>query len=91
MKCSSSCLSGDEPVGFGATPQEPGCRAPGVLLGLGKAQGFLSSGLPPALIKRKRHLQASLPLNSLYGNWLSSAVPVSLPPSRREHILTSST
>jgi hypothetical protein len=33
---------------------------------VGKAHGF--SGLPPALIKRKRHLQASLPLNSLYGN-----------------------
>ena len=63
-----------------------GQKAPGstgaglkVLLGVGKAHGF--SGLPPALIKRKRHLQASLPLNPLCGNIAvkgRSAIP---PPS----------
>ena len=67
----------------------PGSTGAGlkVLLGVGKAHGF--SGLLPALIKRKRHLQASLPLNPLYvfvavkGR---SAIPPKASPC--EHMLT---
>ena len=69
-----------------------GQKAPGstgaglkVLLGVGKAHGF--SGLPPALIKRKRHLQGLFLLTHYAEISLSRVVPVSLPPGRREHIL----
>lgn len=52
--------------GLGAKPPEVRVQGRLLLLGVGKAHGF--SGLPPALVKRKLHLQASLPLNPLCGN-----------------------
>lgn len=64
-RCSGCCLQRRV---WGSGGKAPGSTGAGlkVLLGVGKAHGF--SGLPPALIKRKRHLQESLPLNPLYGN-----------------------
>ena len=64
-RCPGCCLQRRV---WGSGGKAPGSTGAGlkVLLGVGKAHGF--SGLPPALIKRKRHLQASLPLNPLYGN-----------------------
>ena len=83
----SGCCLQRRVVGvWGQSPRSTGAGTV-FLLGVGKAHGF--SGLPPALIKRKRHLQASLPLNPLYGNIAvkgRSAIPPKASPC--EHMLT---